>query len=322
MDKLIDLLFGYKKIKLFYYLRTYFIHLAPTWYDNWYRKYLKNKFSSAEEIETLKNRVRYYNKLQTNKTLEPSAKTIAQLSLKESIKVYYYDTIEYLKYFNKTLKINTLFGDIVHTPNTPTIVKSRPIVNNENSILLNLNKVRHFLFIKDKTKFCDKKNELTGRGFVNEYKRLRIQFLEKHFTNPLCDVGHTNNFNDNKWQVDFMSIHQQLKFKFILCWEGNDVATNLKYVMSSNSLAVSTKPKYETWFMEGALIGGVHYVEIKDDFSDLDEKIQYYSTHIEEAEKVIKNANEYTKQFQNKKREDLISILVLEKYFKNTDQVE
>jgi hypothetical protein len=88
--------------------------------------------------------------------------------------------------------------------------------------------------------------------------------------------------------------------------------------MSSNSLAVTTKPKYETWFMGGTLIGGIHYVEIKD---DLDEKINYYSTHIKEAEKIIQNTNTYIKQFQNKKREDLISILVLEKYFKQTSQL-
>ena len=40
------------------------------------------------------------------------------------------------------------------------------------------------------------------------------------------------------------------KHKFILCIEGNDVASNLKWVMSSNSVAVMPKPKFESWFME------------------------------------------------------------------------
>ena len=182
--------------------------------------------------------------------------------------------------------------------------------------------MRHFLFIEDKISFSKKNNSIVGRGLLQDEKKLQIRFLEKHFDNPICDVGQTNDYRDNKWRVGFMPIYKQLRYKFILCcWEGNDVASNLKYVMSSNSLAVTKKPKYETWFMEGTLIGGIYYVEIKDDSSDLDEKINYYSTHIKEAEKIIQNANTYIKQFQNKKREDLISILVLEKYFKQTSQL-
>ncbi|MEI6866039.1 glycosyl transferase family 90 [Flavicella sp.] len=321
MDKLIDIFSGYKKIKLFYYLRTNFFHFLPIRYNKWYKKHLIKKFSSAEEIEYILKRVNYYNKLQPDTELDLATKSIKQFKKNHRKTTYYFDTIEYLKYFNKKLKINTLFGDITHSPNTSSIVKSRPVKNNKNSIVLNLNKIRHFLFIKDKNKFLNKKNILIGRGVVKKQKGLRLRFLDTHFSNPLCDIGHTNDFKDNKWKVGFVPVYEQLKYKFILCWEGNDVATNLKYVMSSNSLAVLTKPKYETWFMEGTLIAGIHYVEIKDDFSDLNEKINYYSKNSKEAENIIKKANAYTKQFQNKKREDLISILVLEKYFKNTNQL-
>ena len=97
--------------------------------------------------------------------------------------------------------------------------------------------------------------------------------------------------------------------------EGNDVASNLKWVMSSNSIAVMPKPKFETWFMEGTLVPGYHYIEVKDDFSDVEEKLDYYSSHIDEAEAIIKHANEYVAQFRNKKRERAISLLVLDKYF-------
>ena len=73
---------------------------------------------------------------------------------------------------------------------------------------------------------------------------------------------------------------EQLQNKFILCIEGNDVASNLKWAMSSNSLVFMTKkPKFETWFMEGTLIPGHHYVEIKDDYSDMIEKMDYYLSH-------------------------------------------
>jgi hypothetical protein len=322
MDKLIDLLSGYKKIKLFYYIRRRLNQITPAWYRHWYKNYLKTKFSDKSDLDYINTRINYYNKLHPNTVLNTSSIKIKDLTPGNSASVYYLDSIEYLRFFDKELKINTLFNDVIHVPDIPSLLKSRPInESNENSIVLNLNKIRHFLFIKDPISFSDKKNLMIGRGLLQDEKKLRIRFLEKHFKNPICDIGQTNDYRDNKWKVNFMPIYRQLEYKFILCWEGNDVASNLKYVMSSNSLAVTTKPKYETWFMEGTLIGGIHYVEIKDDFSDLNEKINYYLEHTEEAKKIIKNANAYTKQFQNKKREDLISILVLEKYFKNTNQL-
>ena len=90
--------------------------------------------------------------------------------------------------------------------------------------------------------------------------------------------------------------------------------------MSSNSIAIMPRPKYESWFMEGRLQGGVHYIEIKDDYSDLEEKIRYYSTHPEEAKAIIRNAQAFVDQFRDKEREELISLLVLEKYFRHTRQ--
>ena len=91
--------------------------------------------------------------------------------------------------------------------------------------------------------------------------------------------------------------------------------------MSSNSIAVMTRPTCETWFMEGRLIPDYHYIEIKDDFSDLEEKLTYYMEHVDAAEQIIKNAHEYVMQFRDLKREKLISLLVLEKYFKQTGQM-
>lgn len=72
--------------------------------------------------------------------------------------------------------------------------------------------------------------------------------------------------------------------------------------------------------MEGRLKAGVHYIEIKDDFSDLEEKIQYYSQHIDEAETILQNAHEFVRQFFDKPREELIAILVMQKYFELTGQ--
>ena len=61
--------------------------------------------------------------------------------------------------------------------------------------------------------------------------------------------------------------------------------------------------------------------EVKYDFSDLEERLTYYIQHPEEAEAIIRHAHEYVAQFQDKKREKLISLLVLKKYFDITNAV-
>lgn len=83
----------------------------------------------------------------------------------------------------------------------------------------------------------------------------------------MCNLGEIKGRHPNKqWIVEKMTLRQHLDYKFILSLEGNDVASNLKWVMSSNSLAVMPRPTCETWFMEGRLIPNYHYVEIKPDF--------------------------------------------------------
>ena len=90
--------------------------------------------------------------------------------------------------------------------------------------------------------------------------------------------------------------------------------------MSSNSVAVMPKPKYESWFMEGKLIPDYHYIQIKDDYSDLEEKINYYIKNTDKLKIISKNANEYISHFKDKESEKIISILVMEKFFSLTNQ--
>lgn len=74
--------------------------------------------------------------------------------------------------------------------------------------------------------------------------------------------------------------------------------------------------------MEGRLKADHHYVLLKDDYSDLDEKIFYYSKNTDDALRIIKNANQYVDQFRNKNIEELISILVMYKYFQLSGQLD
>lgn len=309
----------YKNNRILYYLRALVREILP---DFFCRNQLKTKFKSQAKYDAnyLRKRIDYYNKLENCGDQLKFLRPLSEFKIPEKIRVYYFDSYEYTRFFSKKLKAAFLPGDVTHIPDFPTILKSRPIGNNNaNSVLLNLDKVRHFMFVNDKKPFRDKKNMLVFRGAVTQPHRKR--FLEKYFDHPRCNVGQVNHdANDDRFLKEKMTIDEQLDYKFILSLEGNDVATNLKWVMSSNSIAVMPRPKFETWFMEGTLIPNHHYILISDDYSDLEEQLNYYVCHSDKAIEIVKNANAYVNQFRNKKREDLISLLVLDKYFRETGQ--
>jgi hypothetical protein len=230
---------------------------------------------------------------------------------------YFFDAYQYIRFFPADRRFSYVFGDVIHVPDVPSIVKSRPIAgDNRNSVVMKLEKNRHFIVLDDKIPFQQKDNKIIFYAGLRD-KPHRIDFMHKYFGHPECLCGNIEKDASlpPEWHVKKISLKAHLKHKFVLALEGNDVSSNLKWIMSSNSLAVMPRPKYETWFMEGRLIPNVHYVEIRDDYSDLIQRMAYYIEHPAEAEKIIRNANQYVAQFNNQKRETIISLMVLRKYF-------
>lgn len=311
-----------KNSKLAYYSRNFLrLLLMP---DAWFRLQRQGLLQTLEEQkerEYILSRVDYYCKLKDRTPLSSEAKPIAEFHRKGHRSVYFFDSYEYIRYFPSRLKWLFAFGDITEVPAEPAVVKSRPIINaNENSVLLNMDKVRHFVFLKDAIPFTAKLDKVIFRGEIDG-KPGRIRFMKRWFGNSICDAGDVGSEPMcPDWKTEMLTLYEHLNYKFIMALEGNDVASNLKWVMSSNSLAVMPRPSFETWFMEGKLIPDYHYVEIKPDYSDLKERIDYYIEHPEKAQDIIRHAHEWVMQFQDKKRERLISLLVLEKYFHLTGQ--
>ncbi len=324
-----------KNSKIGYYLKSHLRYIVPTVI---YRKSLPRWFSRFEKLspserEYILDRVGYYCKLTHTKSDAEYKKRLAhnpkilkdhtKKSRKGYSSPYFFDTYEYTRYFDPNFKWNYLFGDINYIPEIPSIVKSRPIGdNNENSIILKLNKNRHFIRVHDNIKFEDKCDKAIFRGDIMG-KPNRLDFVRRYIDHPLCDIGVVSRRPNSPIELEreAKSIFDHLKYKFVFALEGYDVASNLKWVMSSNSVAVMPKPTCETWFMEGRLEAGVHYIEIAADFSDLEERLQYYIDHPQEAVEISRNANKYVEQFWDQKREDMISLMVLQRYFETTGQV-
>lgn len=315
MKLLQDLLFKFKKNKARYYLMHYWQYL---WHFRPKKSHFETYYASlpAPEQKYVDNRVAYYLKLSDKFSHSPKAESIAHFTKTHKKNPYFFDLFSHLRYFPKDFLFDYVFGDVTQVPDYPSFVKSRPIAgDNKNAILLKLNKIRHFFFIKDPLKFSDKIDKMVWRGKANG-KPHRQGFLAQLTQHSRCDIGQTDIPREGKgFLKDKMSIPEQLQYKYIFVIEGNDVATNLKWAMSSHSLVLATSFNYETWFMEGKLKAGIHYVALKPDYSDLEEKMDYYSQHRKAAEKITQNARDYVSQFQHPKREKLIAYLVLKKYF-------
>ena len=302
-----------------YYTRGHLRRLLPPIVSRVRASKIERQLSETIK-ESLAYRVNYYNKNLSPFQIPEGAPRLDQIGYSDGS--YSIDLIEYTRLFPQHFKIQYQFGDVSTTPNIHSIVKSRPITeNNQNSILFNLNKIRHFDFIQDNRSFSEKKNNLVWRGAAHQPDRKK--FLESYFNKySVLDIGDYHKHNqDSPWKVDFLSRREQLESKFILSIEGNDVATNTKWIMASNSLCFMARPKHETWFMEGLLIPDHHYVLLKDDYSDILEKVDYYSSHSDKALEIINNAKKHVEQFTNPKIEDWISIKVLEKYFRLSNQM-
>ena len=319
-----------KRRKLLYYLyHTPLVYFFPSIIS---RLRLKNILNNSFQEEYIQSRVSYYFKKTTNFRVSNEGKNLSELFWNQFFKnkqnSHFIDFYNLLQFFNKKNKVDFIYStkDYIDSsiakkhPPYPTFVKSRPVgFNNQNSILLKLNQVKLFHFIKDPKKFENKKNQAVWRGDIRNNSQ-REYFVKNFYRTPLFDIGQTSPKQDVAWMKSFMSIKDQLDFKFIFCLEGKCISTNLYWVMSSNSVCVMPKPKYESWFMEGKLEDGVHYIEVKDDFSDAQEKIEFYNNNNDKCLEIIQNAQKFVKQFKNAKQERLIQLLILKQYFQYTGQ--
>ena len=90
---------------------------------------------------------------------------------------------------------------------------------------------------------------------------------------------------------DVVRPSQQLEHKYILCLNGNDVASNLYWVLPSQSVAFKEDCSYEV-LPDFFLKPWVHYVPIASGLTDLKEKFDYCQANPGLCKTIIENANQ------------------------------
>jgi hypothetical protein len=227
---------------------------------------------------------------------------------------YAFDVIRYLNY-SKNKELWFQCGDSSYThSNFPVLVKTRDTTLSEaKGIIVNLDSLRHSFDISNyDVPWEQKKSDVVWRG-ADTSRGTRLQFVKKYyktknigFVKPWVQDGINNKEYIDEYVKDKLPIHEMLKYKYLPVVDGNDKSSSLGWVLSSNSVPLMPKPRFHSWICEKFLIDGFHYVRLKDDFSDLDEKINWCKTHDEECKKIALEGKRFMSQFLNKNTENYI----------------
>lgn len=234
------------------------------------------------------------------------------------LKGYFKDFKEIFCVFD-TYKVVCMFGDVMTHDKFNSFSKCRLIKSPNKKVILKLNKNRHWMDFdnvdKDDIPFKNKENKIIWRGTLKTGNRslALAKFISENI-NPRFDFKDVNPSN----KTFKLSIKDQLKYKFFLSVEGNDVASNLKWTMYSNSCVLMPMPTCVTWFMEDHLRPYVHYVPILPDFSDLEEQYNWCLENLDLCERIAQNGKVYVSKFLDLKNEEIIEKKLIEEYFNYT----
>ncbi len=200
--------------------------------------------------------------------------------------------------FSLDIPCLSISADGIDNEGLPALVKTRYINDEKAGILCPLEYTRHWGEIKQlkDIPWENKKNECVWRGATTGNKRVVFYHLYKTKYN----VGISMECQGQKVEVtSSLSIDEMLTYKYIISIPGNDKDSGLNWKLASNSVVIMAPPTIESWLMEGLLKPYVHYVPLKEDYSNLDEIIEWCQTHDTECMKINKRAKLFMKQFED-----------------------
>ena len=90
-----------------------------------------------------------------------------------------------------------------------------------------------------------------------------------------------------------LTTKELLEFKYFLVLPGNDVSTGLKWMLYSNSVVFMPRPSVVSWAMEDLLVPNVHYIQLKDDLSDIEDRLEWAMANDGLCQNISKWATQY-----------------------------
>ena len=204
------------------------------------------------------------------------------------------------------------------------------------SILLPLNRKRHFGIVSsvpvNDIPWEQKVGKAVWRGkygaiihntrsSTNDY--MKYALVSKHLNSTIVDAKFSKSTEHAPKEMIglYMDMKAQLAYKYIISIEGNDVSSGLKWMLFSNSVVFSPPFTMSSWAMEDTLQPFIHYIPIKRDMSNVEERIQWAESHPEETKLISERSTlfVYDLLFHPKAMEDEREIMtqMMERYEQN-----
>lgn len=135
----------------------------------------------------------------------------------------------------------------------------------------------------------DEYKDLLDVGISGHGKTINTQSVR---LDPLYGLGMLN--TDIKPTTKFLYMHEQSHYKYIIHIDGNVNAYRLLYTMATGSLILRVKSDYRSW-AEPFMKSNVHYLEIKDNLSDLKTKLEWCADNQDICKKIAMKGMELAK---------------------------
>lgn len=162
-----------------------------------------------------------------------------------------------------------------------------------------LNKYNKYRSIYLNIRFSDKKPKLVyaGKNYGSKYNfflRKDIQINQREYFKSIKDKI---SVNDNLYVPEhFISIREMIEYKYILDIDGNAGTWDATaWKLNSNSVIFKTKSVWKQWFFE-EYKEWVHYIPINEDFTDIQEKINWCENNQEKCIEITKNCRKLFKK--------------------------
>jgi hypothetical protein len=162
----------------------------------------------------------------------------------------------------------------------------------------------------------------------NAIPRCKLVYMVRALlNNSRIDAALTSNFNRLPRFINGTELiaarlkpRIMLKNKVLLSIEGNDVATNLKWALYSNSVVMGPPPTKMTYGLENLLVPWVHFIPLHHNFSDLEEKMEWVWRNDADAKNIAMNGKQFMQDLmfgpEAKRDDEHIQVEMAKRYAK------
>eukprot|EP00553_Chaetoceros_curvisetus_P003756 CAMPEP_0204612276 /NCGR_PEP_ID=MMETSP0717-20131115/372_1 /ASSEMBLY_ACC=CAM_ASM_000666 /TAXON_ID=230516 /ORGANISM="Chaetoceros curvisetus" /LENGTH=244 /DNA_ID=CAMNT_0051624295 /DNA_START=252 /DNA_END=986 /DNA_ORIENTATION=- len=144
----------------------------------------------------------------------------------------------------------------------------------------------------------DRSDEKSANFEGNCNRNQRCQLVLNSVDSSYIDAGVSMQRSDLPIGLDYihllkgpLSIEEQLKYKIVIVVEGENFSYSLAWALYSGSVVIMPRPTKTSYLMEERLEPWIHYVAVKDDWSNLEKKVKWCINNSDKAKKIAERGS-------------------------------